>query len=331
MNSIKEVFSMRLTFLPVKEFLSFFNITLEQYFSLLNSVPFPIVRETGRVVYKRGDAYRMYDMHLGSPSDTDTSYISYEKVLEDCFVDFSEYEHREGDTDFRFRTREGLPDMNRTYFRDDYIETQTLDSSTDLRLDKKNGIYRAPLSMTSVEYPFTSLDIYNTVSPMLAQIKSGDYTGSFVNGELILTPKKGSFLMSNSRNAVRTTTPLTTVVDQNKSALITATKLEVGALSLDLITEQVLKSLPAPIQLLATNNPLVKIAIANLINVIIIQTGIQDPKVQAVNEAMLTVSWMETIKTFDFKAILDGVLSNIPAGKLDTLVAAKAAEQQPAE
>lgn len=321
---------MRLTFLPVKEFLSFFNITLEQYFSL-NSVPFPIVRETGRVVYKRSDSYRMYDMHLGNPTDTDTSHISSDRVLYDSFVDFSEYEYREGDTDFRFRSREGLPDVNRTYFRDGYIETQTRDSSTDIRLDKEKGVYRAPLSMTSIEYPFTTLDIYNTVSPMLAQIKSGDYTGSLVNGELILTPKKGSLLMSNSRNAVTTTTPLTTVVDQNKTALITATKLEVGSLALDLITEQVLKALPAPIQLLVTNNPLVKIALANLINVIILQTGIQDPKVQAVNEAMLTVSWMETIKTFDFKAILDGVLSNIPAGKLDTLVAAKAAEQQPAE
>lgn len=330
MNAIKEVFSMRLTFLPVKEFLSFFNITLEQYFSL-NSVPFPIVRETGRVVYKRSDSYRMYDMHLGNPTDTDTSHISSDRVLYDSFVDFSEYEYREGDTDFRFRSREGHPDVNRTYFRDGYIETQTRDSSTDIRLDKEKGIYRAPLSMTSIEYPFTTLDIYNTVSPMLAQIKSGDYTGSLVNGELILTPKKGSLLMSNSRNAVTTTTPLTTVVDQNKAALITATKLEVGSLALDLITEQVLKALPAPIQLLVTNNPLVKIALANLINVIILQTGIQDPKVQAVNEAMLTVSWMETIKTFDFKAILDGVLSNIPAGKLDTLVAAKAAEQQPAE
>lgn len=316
---------MRPNFLPISDFLSFFNIRLEDYYSL-NQVPFPVVKEIGRVIYKRGDSYRMYDMNLDNPTDTDTTNTSKDTILTEGFIDFSEFEYKEGDLNFCFRMREGTPDSNRTYFRDSYIETQTRGSSSDLHLDNQTGISKTGYSLVSPSYPFTSLDIFNTVSPMLAQIKSGNYTGSFVNGELILTPKRGSNPMSNSSNATTSVTPFTAVIDQNKAALITATKLEVGHLALDLITEQVLKTLPVPLQMLVTNNPLVKIAVANLINVIILQTGLSDPKIQAVNEAMLTVSWMETIKTFDFKAILDGVLSNIPAGKLDTLVAAKAAE-----
>ena len=112
---------------------------------------------------------------------------------------------------------------------------------------------------------------------------------------------------------------ISNVVDTNKAALITATKLEVGTLALDLITDQLLKTLPEPLRAMIANNPASKILVANLVNVLVTNTNVQDQRLLTVNESMMTVGYMEFFKTFDIQSILNSVVNQIPANKLDSL------------
>ena len=112
---------------------------------------------------------------------------------------------------------------------------------------------------------------------------------------------------------------ISNVVDTNKVALITATKLEVGNLALDLVTDQLLKTLPEPLRAMIANNPASKILVANLVNVLVTNTNVQDQRLLTVNESMMTVSYMEFFKTFDIQSILNSVVNQIPANKLDSL------------
>ena len=112
---------------------------------------------------------------------------------------------------------------------------------------------------------------------------------------------------------------ISSVVDTNKAALITATKLEVGNLALDLVTDQLLKTLPEPLRAMIANNPTSKILVANLVNVLVTNTNIQDQRLLTVNESMMTVGYMEFFKTFDIQSILNSVVNQIPANKLDSL------------
>lgn len=126
-----------------------------------------------------------------------------------------------------------------------------------------------------------------------------------------------------SKPTEQTTMPksdtISNVVDTNKVALITATKLEVGNLALDLVTDQLLKTLPEPLRAMIANNPASKILVANLVNVLVTNTNVQDQRLLTVNESMMTVSYMEFFKTFDIQNILNNVVNQIPSNKLDTL------------
>lgn len=112
---------------------------------------------------------------------------------------------------------------------------------------------------------------------------------------------------------------ISNVVDTNKAALITATKLEVGNLALDLVTDQLLKTLPEPLRVMIANNPASKILVANLVNILVANTNVQDQRLLTVNESMMTVGYMEFFKTFDIQSILNSVVNQIPANKLDSL------------
>lgn len=126
-----------------------------------------------------------------------------------------------------------------------------------------------------------------------------------------------------SKSTEKTTMPksdtISNVVDTNKVALITATKLEVGNLALDLVTDQLLKTLPEPLRVMISNNPASKILVANLVNILVTNTNVQDQRLLTVNESMMTVSYMEFFKTFDIQSILNNVVNQIPANKLDSL------------
>ena len=124
---------------------------------------------------------------------------------------------------------------------------------------------------------------------------------------------------STEQNTMPKSDTISNVVDTNKVALITATKLEVGNLALDLVTDQLLKTLPEPLRVIIANNPASKILVANLVNILVTNTNIQDQRLLTVNESMMTVGYMEFFKTFDIQSILNNVVNQIPANKLDSL------------
>lgn len=127
----------------------------------------------------------------------------------------------------------------------------------------------------------------------------------------------------SSKPTEQTTMPksdtISNVVDTNKVALITATKLEVGNLALDLVTEQFLKTMPEPLRAMIAKNPASKILVANLVNLLVSNTNVQDQRLLMVNESMMTAGYMEFFKTFDIQNILNNVVNQIPSNKLDTL------------
>ena len=139
---------------------------------------------------------------------------------------------------------------------------------------------------------------------------------SFLNKPVFLATI--SFL-SNPKLGVSKSEIISNVVDTNKAALITATKLEVGNLALDLVTEQFLKTMPAPLRAMIAKNPASKILVANLVNLLVSNTNIQDQRLLMVNESMMTAGYMEFFKTFDIQNILNNVVNQIPSNKLDTL------------
>ena len=112
---------------------------------------------------------------------------------------------------------------------------------------------------------------------------------------------------------------MSNVVDTNKTALITATKLEVGNLALDLVAEQFLKTMPEPLRAMIAKNPASKILVANLVNLLVSNTNVQDQRLLMVNESMMTAGYMEFFKTFDIQSILNNVVNQIPSNKLDSL------------
>lgn len=121
------------------------------------------------------------------------------------------------------------------------------------------------------------------------------------------------------QNTMSKSDTISNVVDTNKVALITATKLEVGNLALDLVTEQFLKTMPEPLRAMIAKNPASKILVANLVNLLVSNTNVQDQRLLMVNESMMTAGYLEFFKTFDIQNILNNVVNQIPSNKLDTL------------
>lgn len=124
---------------------------------------------------------------------------------------------------------------------------------------------------------------------------------------------------STEQNTMPKSDTISNVVDTNKVALITATKLEVGNLALDLVTEQFLKTMPEPLRAMIAKNPASKILVANLVNLLVSNTNVQDQRLLMVNESMMTAGYLEFFKTFDIQNILNNVVNQIPSNKLDTL------------
>ena len=71
--------------------------------------------------------------------------------------------------------------------------------------------------------------------------------------------------------------------------------------------------------LIILNSTIHKILVTNLINILVTNTNVQDQRLLTVNESMMTVSYMEFFKTFDIQSILNSVVNQIPANKLDNL------------
>lgn len=326
--------------LPVSEVLSFFNISLNQYFNLA-TVPFPIVTSRGRVVYQDGNRYFTYDMNADNPADTDRTSISADNVRSDCYVDFGVYsgQYALDKNSFNHRIDRSRTDTDRTRFDESRIRTQTPASSHDLYHDKNTGVLQKTYNGQRDNYLFTSLDLVNKTHTDRSRIKLPEvYTGEYDSqtNTISIVDKAPP---APPPVAVNTTTPtpkptrsskgstqmslVTATVDKNKEALIAATKIEVGTIALDLITKQLIKALPEPVQLVVGQSPLIKIAIANLANVMIAQLSVEDQRLLAVNEAMLTVAYTETIRTFKFQEIIEGALAGIPKESLALITGSK--------
>lgn len=317
--------------IPVADVLAFFGITLEQYFNL-DKVPFPVVEPTGRVVYP---SLQTYDMRTSNPDDTGRNTLNKSYILRDCFVDYGTFTNN-GYPDFKFRLSRSAVDENRTdmTYDSEHIKTETKDSSDSLYIHRNSGRQRKAYQMQTEDYLFSAFDLINGVHPDRAKIGDGKHKGVYdeASRSIIIEPKSTRAPRKTKQTQSKTTgtTPMAiktdSIVEQNKAALITATQLEVGSLALDLVTTQVLKTLPAPVQLIIGDNPLAKIAIANVVNLVLAQTSLDDERLTVVNEAMMTVAWMETIRTLDVKGMVESALSSLPAAKLKALVDAKQAD-----
>lgn len=309
--------------IPIVTVLNFFGIDLKTYFKL-SRVPFPVVTDKGRVVYLSNDDYVMYDMTDSNPDDTDISRVSESTVLSQCFVDFGIYE---GSHYFNHRYNRSQTDANRTLIRENTVKAQTAKSSKDLFFRKSSGVLQDQYNLQRVSYPFTSLDLISSVAPDYELIKNpAEYKGVYdaVHNLVTIEPivpqaPQPSFIQSQENPQMSN---VSATIDKNKEALITATKLEVGNIALDLVTKQLVKALPEPMQLLVGQSPLIKIAVANLANVVVSQLSLNDPRLVAINDAMLTVAYAETIRTFNFQEIIESALSGIPKGSLDLITGA---------
>lgn len=196
-------------------------------------------------------------------------------------------------------------DRSTLYYNDvdfddeDYSLSYTIGPYSGRILDKKDFL--------DTEYRFSSFDLVNQ---------------DLVSVQPVDKPTEPSPPLDNTEMNHKIYSPepnKSNLLDANKSALVAATKLEVGNIALGLVTEQVTKVLPPPLQLLLTDSPLVKIAVANLVNVLISQLNTSDPKILAVNESILTVAYMETLRSFNIESIISNVLSGIPVEKLDLI------------
>ena len=145
-------------------------------------------------------------------------------------------------------------------------------------------------------------------------------------------PQLETVVMTNQKASLAETVKTsvsTNIIDPNKLAIIAAGKLEIGSLALDLITEQFIKVLPVPVQMMFGQNPAMKILVANIANIAISQMSLDDPRIAIVNEAMMTVAWQETFKSFNFADMISNALDKLPAAKLANLV--KATTEQSVE
>lgn len=329
--------------IPLNQFLEFFKISLGEYLNL-QEIPFPLITEAGCVVYHSIDKSNGYEalFYQDTRSNNPLSELSVEVYSvhpQDLFVDFRIYDNDCSrlffrDTNINVDEHTVVTDTSSNFLKscqtthsrkDLYYENGFIDNCEIARWFKDRELNFYTETSYDINYQFHNLDIVNSVSPYYATILSGKYEGMLSDDSLqfnriennLTTNQKGNANMTNSKV---TQSVVGQTIDKNKQAMVQATKLEVGSLALDLVVKQVVKVFPEPFQAIVENNPMVKIAVANLISLVVQQTNIQDPKLLAVTDAVMTVSWMETLKSFDFASMLQGVLSTLPAGKVETLV-----------
>ena len=138
----------------------------------------------------------------------------------------------------------------------------------------------------------------------------------------ILTYMGADTMTSNTSKTSVVSTTVSTLVDSNKASMITAAKLEVGSLAINLVTEQLLKLLPPPATMLLKDNPLLKVAVANLVQVLSSAIPVDDARVGVVVDSMMTASYIELLNSFDLQSIVTDMLDKLPKSKLTTLTSA---------
>lgn len=326
--------------IPLKIFLIRLNMTLNEYFKL-SKVPFPVISDDRVIYYKDNDVYVHALRSDDNPLETEVTHKTANSILNSStsFIDIRAY--NPSDTlnceEIIYRKGSFRIDTNRIRQSEERIQTETINSTDKIYHHKETGkerIISKPSNLLRSNYEFSDVDLVNNENEeFLTKFNSSYYTMSYClkTNSIVWTPvppkpvksnqpTKGN-VMSSHIQTIPSTQVTSDVLTSNKNAILVATKLEVGGLALDLLSEQVAKNLPEPFKTLAETNPLFKILIANAINLFVLQTNIEDPKLVALNDAMMTKSYTEMLGKFDLTSILSGVLSGIPSGKLNVLTA----------
>lgn len=323
--------------MPILEFLDKFNLGFMEYMNLA-VIPYPIVTEDGNILYYNSytDNLFLSDCQLNDPEDLKLKRIHFYEddlvsLLYDLYIDFNIYDPSLNLTDSVFRYNSSKIDRPR-FIDSTYSKVETTRSSIMIDIINKTGKVcgdiRNKHKLDRYTYSFNTFDLVNKRDPILDYILEDKVQILLQDNKLVFSPKQNFNSTSsgdnmstlNSAQTIGTNTVVQNVIDKNKESLLIAAKLEVGGLALNLITEQIVKQLPQHFQFLLQDNPLIKVAISNLVNVVVQSMNIQDARILAVNDAMITASWIETVSMFNFQEIINTALSKLPESKVSTLV-----------
>lgn len=318
--------------IPIKDFLIRINLSLEDYLKL-ETVPFPVVLENGEVIY-----FKFNDIFVLDRNNTDVSSrkkIQIEGTLnqlynsKEIFIDVRGFISKPSIDlleidNLNYRNKELILDrLNSKKDESNFFFTsETTGNSDQIIHDIFTGKECSTCSFNS--YKFSSFDLISKINtPFLINYLNPNCSISYDKEnqkfKYVLNSNFKQSETTMTQNSYALLTKANSVLEANKTAIIAATKLEVGGIALDLITDQIAKGIPEGFRPFIVNNPLFKIAVANAINLLVLQTGIEDPKLLILNDAMMTKSYSSMLESFDLTSLLSTVLTQIPAGKLKTL------------
>ena len=329
--------------IPLKDFLTRLNLTLKEYLSL-NTVPFPIVLSDGNVIYFKYKETFILDRNntdvfskeriflegtLEQFYNSEEVFVDVRGFIPETSIDFFDiddliYRHSELDLD-RLKPKRGSACF---FLSETVVDTNQI--SHEIGSGKEYLLYSDLISIFDPSYNFSSFDLINQIDTEFfvnyrnpdCSITCNQNTGKF-DYILNINVQQSEIIMTQSNQPTAASAPrakkTSSVVEANKVAIIAATKLEVGGLALDLITDQIAKGIPEGFRPFIVGNPLFKIAVANAVNLLVLQTNIDDPKLLILNDAMMTKSYSSMLESFDLTSLLSTVLTQIPAGKLKTL------------
>lgn len=297
--------------IPLHNFLLRSKMSLKDYLSL-DEVPYPLVNQDGNVIYFIDNLFCTSWKRNTSPIDN--SFRS-SKTLEDLkcssnlFIDIRTFNpHISG---AKYRNKDIIRDSLKK-FSLQFI-TETTNSSEQI-YHFLNG--RENVVLVS-NYLFSPLDLINNIDK--------DFLFKFESeSPLVFNKAEGKFeIQQSSKGNIMSEVyqaPSKSILDKNKESLFLATKIEVGGLALDLVSQQIVKTIPEAFQPLIANNVFFKIGIANAINLLILQTNVNDKRIEILNDSMMTKAYIDMLDSFDLTKLLGEILTKLPVDKIQTLV-----------
>lgn len=303
--------------IPLHDFLLRCKISLNDYLSLDN-VPYPLVNEDGDVIYFKDGLFCKSWKRSTDPLDhTFRTLKTFEDLKENnnLYIDIRKFDPYLSSVKYRNKNiiKDSLNKLSLQYI------TETTGSSlqiTHFRNGKENVVLVS-------NYLFSSLDLVNKTDM--------DFLSIFITEiPLVFNKTTGKFeLQQSSKGNIMSEVyqaPSQSILDKNKDSLVLATKLEVGGLALDLVSQQIVKTIPEPFQPLIANNVFFKIGIANAINLLVLQTNINDERLKVLNDSMMTKAYIDMLGSFDLAKLLSEILTKLPVDKIQTLVNDKESE-----
>lgn len=325
--------------IPTSKFFSRINLTVKEYFDL-DVIPFPLVLPFGDVVYfdeelrlftskRSNDRTDLYDVkilqtRLSEIFKSDSFYIDTRS--------FNWGFHRDGQnyfSEFTYRNDSLKVDKFIDVSSNSCLfQTQTTEDELEIYHEystgKEDHDFCSLGEFSRPNYQFSSFDLVDNTLEFLkyfdeSSILFYDEKNKVFTRSPITTQQSETVMTQSVTQSSTRSKKATSIVSANKTAIIAATKLEVGGLALDLIVDQVSKGIPEAFRPFIVTNPLFKIAVANAVNLLVLQTNIEDPKLLILNDAMMTKSYASMLESFDLTSLLSTVLTQIPAGKIKAL------------